>query len=121
VIGRFLGYLIGLLAAIFLLTLAVANRHTVQLVLDPFNPESPVVSVHLPFYAYLLAMLIAGVVLGGMATWMKQSKWRRTARHRTQESIRWKAEADRLVREREAVATAASPIADRRQIAVANR
>ena len=54
-------------------------------------------------------MLIAGVVLGGFATWVSQSKWRRTARGRTQESIRWKAEAERLAREREAAATAASP------------
>ena len=54
-------------------------------------------------------MLIAGVVLGGFATWVGQSKWRRTARGRTQESIRWKAEAERLAREREAAAAAASP------------
>jgi uncharacterized integral membrane protein len=119
VIGRFLGYLMGLLAAVLLLTLAVANRHSVQLVLDPFNTETPVISVHLPFYVYLLGMLIAGVILGGMATWLTQSKWRRAARHRTQDSIRWKAEADRLVREREATAASATP--ERRQLAVSNR
>jgi uncharacterized integral membrane protein len=109
VLGRILGLIIGFVAAVFLVTLAVANRHLVRLVLDPFNPESPVVSIDLPFYAYLFAMLIAGVVLGGFATWVGQSKWRRTARGRTQESIRWKAEAERLAREREAAAAAASP------------
>jgi uncharacterized integral membrane protein len=119
VIGRAFGLLVGLLAAVVLLALAVANRHSVKLVLDPFNHETPVIWLDLPFYAYLFAMLIAGVILGGMATYMTQMKWRKAARHRTQESIRWKAEADRLVREREAAATAASP--ERRQIALANR
>jgi uncharacterized integral membrane protein len=119
VIGRALGLLSGLLVAIVLLTLAVANRHAVQLNLDPFNQDNPVISVQLPFYVYLLGTLISGVIFGGVATWLTQSKWRRTARHRTQESIRWKAEADRLVREREAAAAATASTS--RQLAVSNR
>ena len=105
-LGRIITLIVGFIAAVFLVTLAVANRHSAKLVLDPFNPENPVVSLELPFYAYLFAMLIAGVVLGGVATWMGQSKWRRTARGRTQESIRWKAEAERLARQHEAAAAA---------------
>jgi uncharacterized integral membrane protein len=132
-IGRALGLLVGLLAAILLLTVAVANRHCVRLVLDPFSNtpgescttvSNAIVTVDLPFYAYLFAMLIAGVILGGMATYMTQMKWRKAARHRTQESIRWKAEADRLVRERDAAAASASPISavqGRRQIALVGR
>jgi uncharacterized integral membrane protein len=107
VIRRIVGLLFGLLAAGLMLTLAVANRHSVTLVLDPFSADNPVVALDLPFYAYLFGTLIVGVVMGGMATYFSQSKWRRTARNRTQESIRWKAEADRLVREREAAALAA--------------
>ncbi|MEQ1615249.1 MAG: hypothetical protein ABL904_21060 [Hyphomicrobiaceae bacterium] len=105
-LGRIIALIIGFIATVFLVTLAVANRHAVRLVLDPFNPENP--SVHIdviPLYAYLLGMLIAGVILGGFATWVGQSKWRRTARGRTQDSIRWQAEAERLAREREAAAT----------------
>ncbi len=101
-LARIATLIVGFIAAIFLVTLAIANRHAVRLVLDPFNPENPVISAELPFYAYLFAVLIGGVLLGGFATWMSQSKWRRTARNRTQEAIRWKAEAERLVREREA-------------------
>jgi uncharacterized integral membrane protein len=104
VIGRYLGYLIGLFAGICILAIAQANRHVVQLGLDPFDAENPVIAIHLPFYGYLLGMLITGVLLGGAATWFTQRKWRRTARQRTQESIRYKAEADRLVRERDAAA-----------------
>jgi Mn2+/Fe2+ NRAMP family transporter len=106
VLGRIIGLIIGFIAAVFLVTLAVANRHSARLVLDPFNPENPVLAVDLPFYAYLFAMLIGGVILGGFSTWIGQSKWRRTAHGRTQEAIRWKAEAERLTRERE-VAVAA--------------
>lgn len=105
-LGRIVSLILGFIATVFLVTLAIANRHPAKLVLDPFNPENPVLAIDLPFYAYLFAMLIAGVVLGGVATWMGQGKWRRTARGRTQESIRWKAEAERLAREREAAAAA---------------
>src|SRR5262249_14602473 len=90
------------LAAVLLVTLAVANRHGVRLVLDPFNPETPVISAELPFYAYLFAMLIVGVVLGSTATWIGQGKWRRMVRVRTHEALRWKSEAERLTRERDA-------------------
>lgn len=101
-IGRILGLLFGFVAAVFLVTLAVANRHTVRLVLDPFNPLDPVLAAELPFYAFLFGMLIIGVILGGIATWMSQSRWRRLARARGQDAARWRAEAERLTRERDA-------------------
>lgn len=123
-LGRVVGLLVGFVAAIFLVTLAVANRHGVRLVLDPFNPQDPVLSAVLPFYAYLFAMLIAGVVLGGIATWMSQSKWRRTARARTQEALRWRGEAERLGRERDANLAASrkpSSPGDTKRLAVVGR
>jgi hypothetical protein len=101
-IARILASLGALLAAVVLVTLSVANRHEVQLVLDPFNRKAPVVELALPFYVYLLAMLIAGVVLGSLATWISQGKWRRLVRSRTHEALRWKGEAERLMRERDA-------------------
>ena len=114
-ITRIAVLIVGAIAAVVMITLAVANRHAVTLVLDPFNPQRPVVSVQLPFYAYLFAMLVLGVVLGGLATWAGQGKWRRLARTRTQDSLRWKGEADRLARERETGG------ADKKQLALARR
>ena len=99
-------YLLGLPAAVILLTLAVINRHGVRLVLDPFRPDEPVLSLVLPFYVYLIGTLLIGIVIGGLATWMTQARWRRTARRRTAEAQRWQAEADRLVRERQAAVPA---------------
>jgi hypothetical protein len=97
-------------------TLAVANRHGVRLVLDPFRPEEPVLSLVLPFYVYLFGMLLTGIIVGGVAVWLKQARWRRTARRRAAEAQRWQAEADRLGRERQAQAASAG-----RQLAPANR
>lgn len=98
---RIVWLLVAFPAAAILVTLAVANRHGVRLVLDPFRPETPVLWIELPFYVYLLTALIVGVALGGTAMWMTQSRWRRTARRRAQEALRWQAEADRLARERD--------------------
>ena len=118
-ITRALWTLGAVLAAVFLITLAVANRHGVQLVLDPFTPEAPVISAMLPFYVYLFAMLILGVILGGLATWVNQGKWRRLVRIRTHESLRWKGEAERLTRERDAGVAAGNE--RRKQLTVIGR
>jgi hypothetical protein len=107
VLRRIVWLLVAFPAAAILVTLAVANRHAARLVLDPFRPQEPALWIDLPFYAYLLIALVIGVALGGTATWMTQSRWRRTARRRAQEALRWQAEADRLAREREKAAVAA--------------
>jgi len=52
---------------------------------------------------------------GGIATWVTQARWRRSARRRGAEAQRWQAEADRLGRERQAA------VAADRQLAAANR
>src|SRR6476660_4464377 len=112
---RFVLFLVAIPAAIVLITLAVINRHGVRLVLDPFRPDEPVVSLVLPFYVYLIGMLLIGIVIGGLATWVTQARWRRTARRRTAEAQRWQSEADRLARERQAA------IATDRQLAPVGR
>ena len=98
---RIVWLLIALPAGLLLITLAVANRHEVQLTLDPFRPETPVLSLVLPFYVYLFASLIIGVVLGGTAMWLSQSRWRRSARLRAERPRVGSREADRLTRERD--------------------
>jgi uncharacterized integral membrane protein len=115
VLRRAWKYLIGVPIAVVLLTLAVINRHGVRLVLDPFRPEEPMISLVLPFYVYLIGAVLVGVVIGGAATWLAQARWRRSARRRGAEARRWQAEADRLTRERQATAGAG------RQLVAANR
>src|SRR5262245_29243198 len=99
---RFIWLPIALPMAVLLLMLAVANRHGVRLVLDPFRSDEPMLFLVLPFYAYLFGALLLGVIIGGLTVWRTQARWRRTARRRAAEAQRWRAEADRLTRERQA-------------------
>jgi hypothetical protein len=99
---RIVWLLIALPAGLLLGTLAVVNRHEVRLVLDPFQPDTPVLSLVLPFYVYLFGTLLLGVVLGGTAVWLTQGRWRRSARVHGKSAVRWRAEVDRLTRERDA-------------------
>lgn len=112
---RIVSLLIAFPLGAILVAIAVSNRHSVSLVLDPFRPENPALALELPFYIYLLSALVLGVVLGGVATWLGQSRWRRTARTQVHRAQRWQAEADRLARERDA------RVASGKELAVAGR
>jgi hypothetical protein len=123
-IARILVWVLGFIAAVVIATLGVANRHGVRLVLDPFEPKNPLLYVDLPFWLYLFAVLILGVLLGGFAVWMGQGKWRRMVRSRTHEALRWKGEAERLQRERDAQVAGARPESrpePRKHLALASR
>ena len=107
VLLRIVRLFLALIAGVVIVTIAISNRHTVPLILDPLS-EKPILFIERRLFEYLLVTLILGVILGGMATWFTQSHWRRSARVRAQEAMRWQAEADRLAREREQAAAAAA-------------
>jgi hypothetical protein len=56
---------------------AVANRQSVVVSFDPFDSADPAYAITVPVYLLGFAILIVGVVLGGIATWLRQRKWRR--------------------------------------------
>ncbi len=119
---RIVSLLIAFPLGAVLVAIAVSNRQSVQLILDPFRPENPALAVSLPFYAYLLGALTLGVILGGMATWLGQSRWRQTARTQGQRAMRYQAEADRLARERDkSIAIHAGERGGKKELAVAQR
>jgi uncharacterized integral membrane protein len=66
--------------AILLVAFAVANRKSVIVSFDPFDESHPAFALAVPLFALLLAALLSGVVIGGIAAWIGQSKWRRAAR-----------------------------------------
>jgi uncharacterized integral membrane protein len=65
-------------AAAVLVGLAIANRQPVTVSFNPFDPSDPDLAVVVPLYVAGFTVLIAGVVLGGFAAWLKQGKHRRT-------------------------------------------
>lgn len=78
--------------------LAVANRQSVVISLDPFEHTAPALTVSVPLFALVLALLIFGVAIGGIAAWLRQSKWRRKARLAEAQARDLRAEVDRLKR-----------------------
>ncbi|MPZ36825.1 MAG: DUF1049 domain-containing protein [Rhizobiales bacterium] len=94
--------------AIVLVAFAVANRQAVTVSFDPFNPAEPAVSLMLPLYALILALVIAGVILGGAAAWMRQGKWRGRAREAEARARELRTENDQLKR-RDGPAPAKAP------------
>jgi uncharacterized integral membrane protein len=63
-----------------IITFAVANRQAVTVSFDPFSSVSPAYAATLPLFAVIFAVLILGVLIGGIAAWIRQRKLRRTAR-----------------------------------------
>jgi uncharacterized integral membrane protein len=77
---KFLTYLIVIPLALILIAFAVANRHFVSVSFDPFNSADPSLALSMPLFALIIAVAIAGVIAGGVATWLGQRHWRRAAR-----------------------------------------
>ncbi len=66
--------------AVVIVAFAVANRQAVTVSFDPFSAAAPAYAATLPLFAILFAVLILGVLIGGIAAWLRQGKWRRAAR-----------------------------------------
>jgi uncharacterized integral membrane protein len=74
---------LGLIFIVF----AVANRHLVTVSFDPFNSINPSVAVTMPLFAVIILVAILGVAAGGSATWFRQRRWRRAARHHEADAL----------------------------------
>ena len=85
-LNRFLLIVVFVPLAIILIALAVANRDLAAFTLDPFNPGNPALTVQLPLFVLLFAALALGMIVGSLATWIKQGRYRKLARQRGQEA-----------------------------------
>ncbi|MGV1015022.1 MAG: lipopolysaccharide assembly protein LapA domain-containing protein [Methyloceanibacter sp.] len=94
---------------VVLVALAVINRKPVELVLDPFGGPDPSLTLEAPFFLFLLGAFALGLIVGGIATWFKQGKWRKTARTRRREADEWHTRADKLEQELEELDPAHHP------------
>lgn len=94
------------LAAV-LIAFAVANRQSVTVSFDPFSSTDPAYAATLPLFAVVMLVLIFGVLVGGIAAWLKQGKWRRAARQLEAENRSLRSDLDDA---RRRAAAAAEPV-----------
>ena len=66
--------------AIVILMFAVANRQLVTISFDPFSATDPAMAVTLPLFVLIFILVVIGVLIGGVAAWIRQSRYRRAAR-----------------------------------------
>jgi len=66
--------------AVIMIGFAVANRQAVTISFDPFDAGHPAYSMTLPLFVMIFLLLILGVLIGGTAAWLRQSRWRAAAR-----------------------------------------
>ena len=82
--------------AIIILMFAIANREFVTVSFDPFNAAQPAASITVPLFVLIFVLVILGVIIGGVASWLRQSGYRKAARRRD-------SDVDALRRENEAL------------------
>src|SRR5690606_23441850 len=93
--NRFALVIVFVPLAIVLIALAVANRGPVAFTVDPFNPGNPALTYTLPFFVFLFAALAFGMIIGSLATWFRQGRYRKLARQRAIEAESLKQAASR--------------------------
>jgi len=93
-IRRLISIFITIPLAIVLIALAVANRGTVPLRFDVFNPQNPALTINAPMFIWLFAAVAVGVLAGGIGAWLAQGRHRKMERHYKKEaaSLRYKVE-----------------------------
>jgi uncharacterized integral membrane protein len=75
---------------------SIANREAIILDLWPFDLSSP----PMPLSLALLASLMLGIIIGGLATWLSAGRMRRRARQARRRIEELEREVARLARER---------------------
>ncbi len=90
---RLIGWFVLVPLSVLLVLFALANRQVVHVGLDPFGREPALLpGFDIPLFGVIYAMLLAGVLLGGLAVWLTQGRHRRERRQ-------FRREAERLGRE----------------------
>jgi uncharacterized integral membrane protein len=102
---RFLTIFVLIPVGIVVVVLSVANRAAVTFSLDPIGAGSTGWMVTAPFYVFLFAAVALGIVIGGVATWIRQGRWRQLARSERANADRLRGDVARFRDRLEAVQT----------------
>jgi hypothetical protein len=93
---RFLFYVVVIPFTVLLVALSVANRGPVTLSLDPLGLLGTGWSLTMPLFVLLFLTMAVGVLVGGVAAWSGQRKWRFAARGERANVARLRREVERL-------------------------
>lgn len=108
---------------VLIVAFAVANRQTTVISFDPFSAADPAYAARMPLFVLIFALVILGVIVGGIATWLRQASWRRTARaldadirilHQELEALRRRTDEQEVRREQSAESRALTLTSARR-------
>jgi uncharacterized integral membrane protein len=77
---KFVSWVILLLITAVIVSFAVANRNYITVNLDPVGITNPPLTASLKLWVLALGMAILGVIIGGIAVWLRQGRWRRNTR-----------------------------------------
>ena len=77
---KFVAIAILIPLAVIIVMFAVANREIIIVSFDPFDTARPAFALKMPLFMLIFALVGVGVVVGGIAAWLKQHKWRMRAR-----------------------------------------
>jgi uncharacterized integral membrane protein len=94
VVKKLARWLVIGLIAIPVIVFSLANRQSVSLTLSPFMEQGW--TLEAPLFVLVLAGIVIGMVIGGMASWFNQAKWRRAAREARLDAEQWRNEIRRL-------------------------
>jgi hypothetical protein len=81
--------------AVIIAMFAVANRAIITVSFDPFDPAQPALALKLPMFVLVFILVGVGVVVGGLAAWLRQHRWRARARRAEAEVQEIRARLDR--------------------------
>jgi uncharacterized integral membrane protein len=105
---QLIGWFLLLPLSVVLIVLALANRHLVVL---NFNPLVPVDAADtggfgVPLFIIIYAVLLIGVLMGGVATWFAQG-------HHRVEKRKFRRESERLRHDLDTARRSTGPVPDR--------
>ncbi len=111
---KFVSWVILLLITAVVVSFAVANRNNITVSLDPVGITNPPLTASLKLWILALGMAILGVIIGGIAVWLRQGRWRRSTRSLDREARALRAENQDLRQRLETAEMNAAPLPGRK-------
>lgn len=91
---RALTVIVAVPVAALLILFAMANRSFVAVSVDPFGSGN--YAFQMPLFLVIFLAVMAGIIIGGAADWLRQGRHRREARRNRAEMQRLELESARL-------------------------